>query len=171
MREFATCRLEMKLTCSINFRFQELKLLFKLNTFYHNQCFLVFKEHLWHFSISEEESSRKYRDRFPLNWSVLANLNSNNITRPLVDLHILVALPRHPVGRPITVDPVTAARCRGRGFISWPGSRGDISLGLGDGPEIMLKCIFKVLTYILLPSLTFSDRRERRQPWWRPPPR
>lgn len=34
----------MKLTCSINFfRFQELKLLFKLNTFYHKERFLVLR--------------------------------------------------------------------------------------------------------------------------------
>ena len=90
---------------------------------------------------------------FTLLQSQIAKLCSNsNITRPLVDLHVLVALPRHTVGRPVTVDPVAAARSGGRGLVRGPGGRGNVPLGLEDGPgkhNLLNICPIITLTHLL----------------------
>ena len=52
-----------------------------------------------------------------------------------VNLHVLVTLAGHPVGRPGVAVHTVAARGGGGRLVSRPGSRGDVPLGLGDGPE------------------------------------
>ena len=52
-----------------------------------------------------------------------------------VNLHVLVTLAGHPVGRPGVAVHTVAARGGGGGLVSRPGSRRDVPLGLGDGPE------------------------------------
>ena len=72
-----------------------------------------------------------------------------------VDLHVLVTLAAHPVGRNrVAVHAVAAARGGGGRLVSRPRSRRDVPLGLGDGPE-KIRFYLRVLTSFLnpLPSL------------------